>query len=70
MTSRQNTYREMDAAAKERNAWAVFTTIELKTKLEELQKLIDSGMLTDRSLEHQFTEMGIIENELAGRDDA
>jgi len=38
-------------------------------KLAELQKLVDSGRLTDRSLEHQLTEMGIIENELAGRND-
>ena len=70
MTSRQCTYREMDAATKEQNVWAKFTTSELQTKLAELLKLVDSGTLTVRSLEHQFTEIGIIEKELAGRDDA
>jgi hypothetical protein len=70
MMSRQNTYCEMDAAAKDQNAWAVFTTIELKTKLAELQKLVDSDMLSDRSLQHQFIEMGIIENELAEHENA
>ena len=59
----------MDAEAKDQNAWAVFTTIELKAKLAELQKLVDSDMLSDRSLQHQFIELGIIENELAERDD-
>jgi EAL domain-containing protein (putative c-di-GMP-specific phosphodiesterase class I) len=68
--SRQNTEWVMDAAVKDQNAWAVFTTIELKTKLAELQKLVDSGMLSDRSLQHQFLEMGIIENELAEHQDA
>jgi hypothetical protein len=68
MTQRQRAYREPDAAAKEDNAWAKFTTVELETKLAELKKLVDSGTLTDRSLEHQFTEIAIIENELAGRD--
>ncbi|SNS73679.1 hypothetical protein [Antarctobacter heliothermus] len=70
MTSKQYIKGEMGAATKDWNAWAVFTAAELKMKLAELQKLVDSGMLTDRSLEHQLTEMGIIENELAGRDDA
>jgi len=51
----------------EANPWATFTRAELETKLGELRELIDSGMLTDRSLEHQLTEVGIIENELAGR---
>ncbi len=51
----------------EANPWATFTRAELEAKLGELRKLIDSGMLTDRSLEHQLTEVGIIENELAGR---
>jgi len=68
MMQRQRAYREMDAATKERNAWARFTTVELETKLAELRKLVDSGTLTDRSLEHQFAEIGIIENELAKRD--
>ncbi|MCG8546053.1 MAG: hypothetical protein MJE12_17790 [Alphaproteobacteria bacterium] len=53
--------------ATDANPWATFTAGELETKLEELRKLIDSGMLTDRSIEHQFTEVGIIENELASR---
>ena len=70
MTQRQCAYREIDAATKERNAWAKFTTVELETKLAELRKLVDSGTLTDRSLEHQFTEIAIIENELARRDGA
>ncbi len=68
MTQRQRAYRELDAATKEQNAWAKFTTFELKTKLAELRTLVDSGTLADRSLEHQFTEIVIIENELAGRD--
>ena len=55
-------------AAQSANPWAKFTSAELETKLEELRKLIDSGMLTDRSMEHQFTEVGIIENELSRRD--
>ena len=41
----------------EPNAWASFTTMEL----------IDSGMLTERSVESQLTEIAIIENELARR---
>jgi len=42
--------------------------LTLETKLAELQKLVDSGMLTDRSLDHQFTEIAFIERELATRD--
>ena len=53
---------------KQTDAWAKFTTVELETKLAELQKLVDSGMLTDRSLDHQFTEITVIERELATRD--
>ena len=68
MMQRQHACREMDAATKDRNAWSKFTTVELETKLVELRKLVDSGTLTDRSLEHQFTEIAFIENELAGRD--
>lgn len=60
--------REM--AMTETNAWAKFTTAELKTKPAALQELIDGGALTDRSVDHQFTEITIIENELARRDGA
>ena len=49
------------------NPWAKFTTGELASKLRELRKLIDSGTLTDRSLDRQFTEVGVIENELTKR---
>jgi hypothetical protein len=68
MTQRQRAYRELDAATKEENAWAKFTTFELEIKLAELRKLVESDTLTDGSLEHQIAEMGIIENELAKRD--
>ncbi|MEC5325553.1 hypothetical protein [Aurantimonas sp. A3-2-R12] len=68
MTQRQRAYPKIDSAAKEGNAWAKFTTVELETKLAELRKLVGSGTLTARSLEHQFAEIGIIENELAKRD--
>jgi hypothetical protein len=64
----QRTFRATDAMTKEENAWAKFTAVELETKLAELRKLADSATLTERSLEHQFTEITIIENELAGRD--
>jgi hypothetical protein len=50
------------------DAWAKFTTAELKAKLEALQELIEGGTLTDRSLDHQFTEIAFIERELASRD--
>ena len=36
--------------------------------LATLQKLIDSGTLADRSVDHQFTEIAITVNELARRD--
>ncbi len=49
------------------SAWSKFTTEELERKLAVLRKLIDSGTLTDRSVEHQFSEIGIIESELAQR---
>ena len=65
---KQRNYRAIKAMTKARNVWTNFTTIELETKLAELRKLFDSGTLTDRSLEHQFSEIAIIENELAGRD--
>ncbi len=67
MTQRSCVRPETSLSPKEANPWAKFSKAELETKLGELRKLIDSGMLTDRSLEHQFTEVGIIENELAGR---
>ena len=59
-----------ETAVPETNAWAKFTIAELKTKLAALQELIDGGALTDRSLDHQFMEIAIIENELARRDGA
>ena len=68
MTERQRAYPKIDAAAKARNTRAKFTTDALETKLSELRKLVGSGTLTARSLEHQFAEIGIIENELANRD--
>jgi len=68
MTQSQHTFRATDETTKEENAWAKFTAVELETKLAELRKLVESGTLTVRSLEHQFTEIAIIENELAGRD--
>ena len=39
--------------------------LTLEIKLAELQKLVDSGMLTGRSLDHQFREIAFIERELA-----
>ena len=50
------------------DAWAKFTTAEPKAKLAALQELIDSGTLTDRSVDHQFTEIAFIERELVRRD--
>lgn len=67
MTQRLSANRETSLSPKDANPWAKFTNAELETKLDELRKLIDSGILTARSLEHQFAEVGIIENELAGR---
>lgn len=52
------------------DAWAKFTTAELKVKLAALRKLINSGMLTARSVDHQVTEIAFIEDELARRDAA
>ena len=52
---------------KQTDAWAKFTTAELKAKLAALQELIEGGMLTDRSVDHQFTEIAFIERELATR---
>ena len=68
MTQRSCAHRETSLPPKEANPWAKFTSAELETKLHVLRKLIDSGMLTDRSIEHQLTEVGIIENELSRRD--
>lgn len=48
-------------------AWYGFSTDELERKLEELERLVDSGTLTDRSLSQQLDEIGIIHNELARR---
>ena len=68
MTHRPCTHPETSLSPKDVNPWAKFTSAELEAKLHELRKLIDSGMLTDRSMEHQFTEVAIIENELSKRD--
>lgn len=51
------------------NAFARFSTAELRRKRTELKALIDSGTLTDRSLDNQHAEIAMIENELARRDD-
>lgn len=58
----------MGETMKEMDAWTKFSTDELKMKIAALRDLIDSGMLTDRSIDYQFTEIAIIENELAARD--
>lgn len=68
MTQRPPAHRERIPPPKDANPWAKFTSAELETKRHELRKLIDSGMLTDRSIEHQFAEVAIIENELLRRD--
>ena len=65
MTQRSCAHPETSLSPKEPSPWAKLTFAELETKRHELRKLI---MLTDRSMEHQFTEAGIIENELARRD--
>jgi len=49
------------------SAWRGLSTRELERKLAELEHLVDSGMLTDRSLGLQLDEIGIIQAELARR---
>ena len=49
------------------SAWERFTRAELEQKLVLLRELIESGMPTDRSAEHQLTELGAIEGVLATR---
>lgn len=49
-------------------AYGRFSAAELRKKQAELKALIDSGMLTDRSLDNQHAEIAMIENELARRD--
>ena len=68
MTQCQYAFRAIDEATKAWKAWAKFANVELKTRIAVLRKLVYCGSLTDRSLEHQFTEIAIIENELAARD--
>lgn len=68
VTRRQYAQRNASPPVRDANPWAKFTAGELEAKLRELRKLIDSGTLTDRSLDRQFTEVGIIENELTKRD--
>ena len=60
--------RGSNTAMKQTDAWAKVTTAELETKLAELRKLVDGDMLTDRSMDQQFTEIAFIERELASRD--
>jgi len=60
--------RGSNTAMKQTDAWAKCTTVELETKFVELQKMVDSGMMTDRLLDYQFTEVAFIERELATRD--
>lgn len=50
------------------NAFDRFSTAELRRKRAELNALINSGILTDRSLDNQNAEIAMIENELARRD--
>ena len=68
MKQRSPTPHMIGKPVRDANPWAKFSAAELETKLAELRKLINSGMLSDRSMEHQFTEAGIIENELSRRD--
>jgi hypothetical protein len=49
------------------SAWEQFTSAEREQKLMVLRELIESCMLTDRSAEHQLTEIGVIESELVKR---
>ena len=57
----------MDRMARD-SSYQRFSTTELCKKRAELKVLIDSGMLTDRSLDNQHAEIAMIENELARRD--
>ena len=68
MTQRSCARPETSLSPKEANPWAKLASAELETKLDELRKLITGGMLTDRSMEHQFTEVGIVETGLSRRD--
>lgn len=54
---------------KQENPWAQLSTLELRNKRAELKALVDNDILSDRSLENQHAEIGIIENELARRDE-
>lgn len=60
--------RRPPAPMRPANAWRGFTRGELETKRAELRRLIDGGWLSDRSLEQQVAEIGLIERELARRD--
>ncbi len=68
MTQRPPARRQRSAPTPVANAWAGFTRGELETKRAELRGLIDGGRLSDRSLDQQFTEIALIERELARRD--
>ena len=47
------------------SAWEQFTSAKLEQRLMVLREAIESCMLTDHPAEHQLTEIGIIESELA-----
>jgi hypothetical protein len=49
------------------SAWEQFTSAKLEQKLMVLREAIESCMLTDHPAEHQLTEIGIIESEVAER---
>jgi hypothetical protein len=53
------------SAIRDTSAWTKFATEDLEEKLIVLRQLIESGMLTDRSAEHQLIEIGMTEGELA-----
>ncbi|MCG8507975.1 MAG: hypothetical protein MI741_01995 [Rhodospirillales bacterium] len=51
------------------NPWDAFTTGELESKLNTLRELAEDGSLSARSMERELAEIGIIERELARRND-
>ena len=55
------------SAIRDTSAWTKFAAEDLEEKLIVLRELIESGMLTDRSVEHQLIEIGMTESEMAKR---
>ncbi len=55
------------SAIRDTSAWTKFAAEDLEEKLIVLRELIESGMLTDRSAEHQLIGIGMTESELAKR---